>query len=173
MEVVCTSETSVYSNKTTRRYIPESSNLYISVCSQIINLHVFTFICVKCMLDQTSLSESFQTSVLSLCRQFSVYRKYVSYKICRHVCNLIYFKTVLYLLYRLFLFALTDKRSVEDDELPEVDQNTKKSLRSRAAAAAKSKWNACKSLSHCPRQTEINKQMNDKRSSRHFYVCYV
>jgi hypothetical protein len=128
---------SVYSNKTTRRCIPESSNLYVSVCSQIINLHVFAFICVKCMLHQTSLSESFQTFVLSLCRQFSVYGKYVSYKIGRHVCNLIYFKTVLYLLYRLlFLFALTDKRSVEDDELPEVDQNTKKSLRSRAAAAA-------------------------------------
>lgn len=26
------------------------------------------------------------------------------------------------------------RRNVEDDELPEVDQNTKKSLRSRAAA---------------------------------------
>jgi len=30
-------------------------------------------------------------------------------------------------------FSTTDKRSVEDDELPEVDQNTKKSLRSRVA----------------------------------------
>lgn len=28
-----------------------------------------------------------------------------------------------------------DKRNVEDDELPEVDQNTNKSLRSRATAA--------------------------------------
>jgi len=39
-----------------------------------------------------------------------------------------------------FLYSsITDKRSVEDDELPEVDQNTKKSLRSRVAAG-KSKW---------------------------------
>jgi hypothetical protein len=29
MEAVRTSETSVYSNQTTRRYIPEGSNLYI------------------------------------------------------------------------------------------------------------------------------------------------
>ena len=38
------------------------------------------------------------------------------------------------ILYQETVFLLsTEKRSVEDDELPEVDQNTKKSLRSRAA----------------------------------------
>jgi hypothetical protein len=52
----------------------------------------------------------------------------------------------------LFLSTLTDKRNVEDDELPEVDQNTKKSLRSRAPAA-KAKWNAHKSLLGCARQS--------------------
>jgi hypothetical protein len=31
-------------------------------------------------------------------------------------------------------YSATEKRNVEDDELPEVDQNTKKSLRSRVAA---------------------------------------
>jgi hypothetical protein len=35
MEAVCTSQTSVYSNETTRRYFPEGSNIYVRRCGNL------------------------------------------------------------------------------------------------------------------------------------------